>query len=150
MIIFLDIDGVLNNWNTFSMPDVEALDKGLITRETVNWDKNNVLAFSAILEKTNADVVISSTWRKMFPLTHFNKFFIVNDLPPCVIDHTPLRLNSSFRGGEINAWLDGREIPHVILDDDSDFFPGQPLIQTNGEIGLTLELAELAIRKLNA
>ena len=56
------------------------------------------------------------------------------------------------RGIEIQTWLD--ENPGVekfiILDDDSDMVHLMPhLLQTDGEFGLTNEIADKAIKRLN-
>jgi predicted mannosyl-3-phosphoglycerate phosphatase (HAD superfamily) len=49
-IIFLDIDGVLNNYNTLG--------------EGLNWESNAVKILKRIIKETGAKVVLSSTWRR--------------------------------------------------------------------------------------
>jgi hypothetical protein len=55
------------------------------------------------------------------------------------------------RGDEIREWL--RKNPEVtkyaILDDDSDFYPDQPLFKTTFETGLTDEIAKQVTNYLN-
>lgn len=54
------------------------------------------------------------------------------------------------RGEEILEWLSRHpEVTrHVILDDDSDFLPRQPLVKTPFETGLSADHVELALMLL--
>lgn len=65
-----------------------------------------------------------------------------------IIDVTPTL--SGIRGDEVNAWL--AKHPEVekyaILDDDSDFYPDQPLFKTSFTGGLTDDIAEKVIEYL--
>jgi len=131
-IIFLDIDGVLNNYNTVC--------------EGVHWEPGLVKILKRIIAETKAKVVISSTWRR----TEYYRNIIKNDMKIDFIDVTPKLWKK--RGVEIQTWLD--ENPGVekfiILDDDSDMVHLMPhLLQTDGEFGLTNEIADEAIKKLN-
>jgi hypothetical protein len=54
--------------------------------------------------------------------------------------------HNGFRGREIWAYVFENEIEdYVILDDDRDFYPNQPFVHVNMDVGLTLADAELAI-----
>jgi hypothetical protein len=69
---------------------------------------------------------------------------------PCpVVDKTPG--GGGFRGNQIADWLEstGFEGRFVCLDDDSDFLPSQPLVQTENQLGLTAEHADRCIALLN-
>jgi hypothetical protein len=152
-VIFLDIDGVIcTDCKTFNP---ECLDN-----------------LKHILDKVpDAVMVLSSCWRHGFidwlnPLhsiiprnevietmeTWFVRGGWTKDLSKRLIDSTPT-LGGDHRGSEISEWL--KKHPDVsqfcILDDDSDMEPLMDhLVQTNGEVGLTLDDAEKAISKLSS
>jgi hypothetical protein len=144
VIIFLDIDGVLNSteWSEcrplrgFIPPGTaqQAFDEERI-------DPNCVEHLRRIVDRTGAKLVLTSTWRHRMSLSEFVRLFALygwNDAP--VIDVTP-RFTGLIRGRgyEVEAWLGNNEYagPYVCVDDDDDFRAGQPLIQTNPEVGLT-------------
>jgi len=131
-IIFLDIDGVLNNYYTLG--------------EGANWDPDLVKILNRIIKETKAEIVLSSTWRQITQYCDIIK----NDMKIKYIGETPKLWEK--RGVEIQTWLD--ENPgvekFVILDDDSDMVHLMPhLLQTDGEFGLTNEIADEAIKRLN-
>jgi uncharacterized protein YaaR (DUF327 family) len=131
-IIFLDIDGVLNNYNTLG--------------ERLSWESDSVKILNRIIKETGAEIVLSSTWRKLKSYRNIIK----NDMKINYIGKTPSLYKK--RGIEIQTWLD--ENPgvekFVILDDDSDMEHLMPhLLQTDGEFGLTNEIADEAIKRLN-
>ena len=162
-IVFLDIDGVLNNerhatWlhenvqkgAGFGMP--WELESGNITPETVGWDPANLEALWHIIDETDAKIVVSSTWRlgrRSVFFREISKVAFGRALP--VIDITPV-INEigSIRGDEVNQWLEGAPMVErwVCLDDDGDFHPNNNLVQTNMEVGLTMEDARRAIEIL--
>lgn len=158
-IVFLDIDGVLNNWGqAIEDPDwdflggLSELSRGIITRDSVGWCQSNVDALRMILDETFAHVVISSLWRKFHSIDEFRKFFRVFGLPDVVVDCTG-SVDNGFRGNEVNLWLQNPRFTverHVILDDERDFHPDQPLIKIDGQFGLTKEHARKAIEILNS
>jgi len=132
-IIFLDIDGVLN------------------CKETVNRyngfigiDPFLVAIFNRIIFATDAKIVLSSTWR--------HAKVSRDEVRRRVMDFIDITPNiGTMRGDDINAWLSKhRDIKkYAILDDDSDFYPGQPLFRTTWAKGLTEEIAERVINHLN-
>lgn len=152
-IIFLDIDGVLN------VMSQEFDDYGQL------FNPIFVKNLADIIEKTNAKLVISSTWR------FSGREFMMNmwrhrNLPGEVIDATPdLGFNDNIvRGDEIKAWLE-KNIDKVdnycIIDDDDDMLPEQlyNFVKTSGNIdhpdcddigyGLTKICSEKVIEILN-
>lgn len=161
-VIFLDIDGVLNNiarchWlhenfqRGSGFGSWGELADGNITVETVGWDPVNVEALRFLLDETGAGIVITSTWRIMCDLDAIRSFFIPFNLTPNVIGETPrIRETGSIRGDEVAAWLEDRpEVERfVCLDDDGDFHPNQNLVQTTIDVGLTIEDARRAIEIL--
>lgn len=140
-VIFLDIDGVLNN-----LEHCIKLDK-LLGKEQywalfravsqMPFDYQSCLLIKRLMKETDAKVVLSSTWRANIKnIEIIEKFAQIN-----ISDRTPI-LNT-IRGEEIKKYL--LEHPditqYVIIDDDSDMLPEQTkyLCLTNGEIGFTEE-----------
>lgn len=136
-IIFLDVDGVLNNAK-YAMAQVDA----------AAWDPACVERVRRMVNDTGAKIVISSTWRWMHTLEWF-----VQQLQCDVIDATGSGCSS--RGQEIQNWLDREHDDliecFVILDDDPDMLESQRpyVVQTHFEIGLTDEHVRQAIVILN-
>lgn len=120
-IIFLDIDGVLNNADTTDKVDgFTGLDPYLIAN------------FNKIIDAhPDAKIVISSTWRK--PLAFMKSYsdfaglkrlLAERGLKGEIIDHTPIKMSYVTRGGEIRMWLEeARELgvtQFVVIDDDTE------------------------------
>lgn len=144
-IIFLDIDGVLNNYN--SMKDgtwVQAMN-------SKNWEETALDNLYWLLQATKAYVVISSSWRIIKNDIHWwNEQFASVGLPKLVVGITP-RSSDGFRGREVKAYVEEHDVQsYIILDDESDFLEGQPLVKINGSVGLTLEDTHKAKEMLNA
>jgi hypothetical protein len=126
-IIFSDIDGVLNcsrTANPRKFPYVA--------------EPELVARFHTVLERTEAQIVLTSTWRYdpagLFSAKHWGIPFI---------DITP-DLPKKPRRDEILAWLRGH--PDVtrfaVLDDEDDELDGLPLFQPSAVTGLTEEMAQ--------
>lgn len=131
-VLFLDIDGVLNNNHT-----LERFEGAL------GIDPAMVKSLKFILYQTKAKVVLSSTWR-LYPSA---KAEVERVLAPYeVIDVTPDNNGLTSRGTEIQQWLDAHpEVErYAILDDNEDFLEHQKpnFFQTfrveNGELFLGL------------
>mgnify|MGYP003378926671 FL=1 len=103
-----------------------------------------------LVEKTDARIVITSTWRK----TEEGKRVLQNileqyDLANRIIGYTPI-LNTK-RGEEIKSFLEtlNVEASYIILDDDDDMEELTPyLILTNMKTGLTEEKMTEGMQKL--
>ena len=141
-IVFLDIDGVLNNVASAA--------------EGVDIIPEKVILVRRLCEITGAEIVISSSWRIMYDLAHIRDVLYHTGLKQVqVIDETP-RLNSigSTRGHEIQKWLDEHPevTEYVIFDDDSDMLPDQKLnfIKTENFVGLTYKEFDEALSILGA
>jgi hypothetical protein len=113
-IIFLDIDGVLNS-HIIAEEWYRRTKKGgyggwfkeedVITEDDVKWGYKNVDKLRDIVNKTKAEIVISSDWRKGFSVKKFKEMFEIygwEDAP--VIDRTSVRYKNN-RGLEVNEWL---------------------------------------------
>ena len=145
-VIFLDIDGVLNNWQ--SMQD----DTWSSERTWRGWDTSALARLVFIAAQTNAKIVISSTWRKFIGTTvdWWNEQFLEAGTSLKCVGLTNCSRNG-FRGREVADWVDTCPglTAYVILDDDSDFYEWQPRVHTPGQFGLLDEHANEAIRLLN-
>lgn len=149
-IIFLDCDGVVNSkkFMLATGPIQSASSNGW----KEDWiDPEAIVLLNEIIERTNASVVLSSTWRRLNTLEVINNAFKAMGFISTIIDKTPY-LGGADRGKEIDAWL--KEYPlvskFIILDDDSDMYPHMDkLIKTSWEYGLTQVEVELAVDMLN-
>lgn len=171
-VIFLDIDGVLNNevfvnsfWAICRQVDLKR-DDAKALRKIVMADKYgthfcptacNMLEY--LIKETNAKIVISSSWRSS-GLQYMQDMWRERCLAGEVIDITPdaARFNENGlwttkeRGYEIQEWLDKNPVEqYVIIDDDKDMLPHQMqnFIQTDYVYGLSLDNVERAIKILN-
>lgn len=123
-IIFLDVDGVLNNSETTDRIDgFTGLDPLLIA----NFNRITAAV-------PDAKIVISSTWRKALPFmkayTDFDglkRLLAERGLKGEIIGHTPINFSYVTRGGEIRMWLESAEAKavapitdFVVIDDDAE------------------------------
>lgn len=133
-VIFLDFDGVLNN-----LGSVLAL--GSPSRV---FDPVSVGLIRKLCDKTNAGIVVSSSWRVGRSIED-----LIEDMTRCgagsiaakVIDKTPgLGVK---RGHEIAEWIKTFSFTgqYVIVDDDSDMLPCQQnnFIHTTWEDGFRVQ-----------
>jgi hypothetical protein len=135
-VIFLDIDGVLNAGETMHRREL---------------DTRAIAALVAIVQRSGAKIVISSTWRLHHRIDELKALLAQRGFTGEVIGTTP-RLSRRWdlgdttagrqRAREIRAWLD--EHPEVeafaILDDEPDLAPLQDhQVQTDPRHGLRLE-----------
>jgi hypothetical protein len=146
-LIFLDIDGVMNNENYFHNGPED------LTWDT--FDPKSVELLNRLTNKTKAKIIISSDWRKQHSLSELKRIFKKNKVTGEVIGTTPVlkfkpfkwadtniiedeinkRNNIPVRGLEINETLlsikeakSDYEIDYIILDDD---ISGALLLQNN-------------------
>lgn len=150
-VIFLDIDGVLNNNKTYSRMDFGAytMRGTAFTREDIDWDTDCVDQLKRIVLATGAKIVISSTWRKLFSLDELRLMFAMYEIDAEIIGCTP-ESQRGFRGDEINQYLSHHTIEdYIIIDDDTDFYPQQQRVKTSIEVGLTKRKADKAIKGIS-
>lgn len=150
--IFLDIDGVLNTENNIVL--LKELGEGIIDDICfAKFDDRCVKYLDLIIKKTNAKIIISSTWRKL-GLDEMINIWKHKNLPGEIYDLTFSNDTSKkdeqreilsqwkdegiCRGHEIEAYLKTHpEITnYVILDDDTDMLPHQNFVQCNFTHGL--------------
>jgi hypothetical protein len=145
-ILFLDIDGVLNNRHTnqsFYCNNCKCVG---VKPELLDLLK-------IILDSTDAEIVISSTWREHEECMDYLKRMMGKRISSKIIGYTP---SLYFRKDEIDRWFENNKTikieRFVVLDDLEDeglegF--GDNFVQTNRHIGLTEELADKCIEILN-
>jgi hypothetical protein len=158
-IIFLDIDGVLSPrwWNS----DKQSDKYGCL------FDAKAVANLAKIVEETEADIVISSSWKNI-GLVELQNMWRDRGLPGKIVDITPdymsdellLKEDSSNmdylyeRGSEIQGWLllHGDDVGrYVIIDDMDDILPEQlsHFVQTDPEFGITIDDVKKIVHLLN-
>lgn len=139
-IIFLDVDGVLNTPKFIHRNGFTAIDDILVDI-VVN-----------IVKATNAEIVLSSSWRvdekdKRIVFETFKEKNID------IVDCTPWLSQNGWveRNEEIRAWLENNIVDKfAIIDDTPDAnIPGS-FFQTDENIGLTVAIAEKVIEHLNS
>lgn len=137
-VLFLDIDGVLNSREWFIVNKENIIFYGgLMHRHAEDLDPVACKLVNALCTEFSLYIVISSTWRKFHTLVEIQRMFAYRGLYAPVIGATP-QLRGGFRGQEVDEWLHDNPgvTKHVILDDDGDFKPEQPLVLTNSEYGV--------------
>jgi hypothetical protein len=148
-IIFLDIDGVLNNLESLRLPRTKLKSS---THSYSAAHPSCIEALNRIITETQARIVVSSTWRGI-GLGVLFEIFHEWGIKAMTVGYTPLWPIGSERGDEIAEWLSQHPevTSFVILDDGDDM--GQlrhRLVQTDFEVGLTNADADRAIAILNA
>ena len=148
-VIFLDIDGVLNGYNFWNLLGWDIISKFKSNKlkgwyreltEPFGVHESKVKRLAKIVHKTDAEVVISSSWR--FGLQSNNLSYAQRKLLDLfdkydikIYGYTP-RSESGKRDEEIKAWLlKHKEVNKFIILDDENFdlqcFMGKELIQTS-------------------
>lgn len=144
-IIFLDIDGVLNHekWYSETVGNKNVGYNG-------NIDPFSVSLINEIIDKTDAKIIISSTWKFDFTST-CTKLYEAGLINGSIIDKTP-NYQYGVRGNEIKGSIDINKIKqYVILDDDCDMLLEQKdnFIHVDSFVGVTKENVIQAIKILN-
>lgn len=156
-LIFLDIDGVLNNDST--------------KEEVAGYtfvDDNKIALLKEIVDQTGAKLVLSSTWRRGWEIkeqiaepTSFDmqdiRLFeaLVEKLKQYGMELMSYTEDFGFRGEEIDKWLSswqGEPVESFIILDDMGGVEMQPhslrLVQTGFRDGLLPRHVQKAIRLL--
>lgn len=150
--IFLDIDGVINTQH-----NIERLTlQGMPWRDEVGpyFDPIAVENLSRIIDETQADIVITSSWRHKGEEA-MQTLWALRKMHGILVGITPAICRNAFclRGMEILQWIanhraeEPSEIRYVIIDDGTDFLPEQmpKAVITNPQVGITRQNAERAI-----
>ena len=161
--IFLDIDGVLATHKQYMMNCTNfhynyewASDLGV----PYPYDDKCVKVFNEILEKTDADIVLSSDWRIRWDLEQLDKIFKANNIiksPVDVTEYFPyggIQLER-WRAGEIDAYIKKHNIDNWVIVDDlnmKQFFPDdvtRVFVTTDSEGIKKSSIKDKIIKKLN-
>lgn len=144
-VIFLDIDGVLNN-------------KKLQQNRYSTILHTHIERLNTAIKLTKAKIVISSSWRYMILEKSMTKRGFENLLRTYgfigkVIGHTTSDEKISSRGLQILEWMGKhRNInKYVVLDDEDDRITefNHPFIKIDGSIGLTGRDVDRIVETLN-
>ena len=166
-IIFLDFDGVLNTEHYQNL----LCYKGEPCQDEYGalFDPEAVEQLERIVEATNADIVVSSSW-KILGLKAMQAMWEARRMSGKVIDITPKAASDNWlltadlddmdpatwqgKGMEIASWLAdhaSKDTRYVIIDDEHVILDSQQqhFILTNPHDGITEEVANRAIYILN-
>lgn len=152
-VIFLDLDGVLNSNDYLCALNTLYEKNRAITGDQYGdlFDPRCVMWLEIIIAQTDAEIVISSTWRRS-GLQAMKDLWNHRKLPGKVVDITP-RFPNEVRGFEIKMWLeDHPEVTdYVILDDNTDMLEGQKqsFVKCEANFGITLHTTVQAVKMLN-
>ncbi len=166
-IIFLDIDGVIclsSNWGGRSkkrrkwmrekgIPEYQkdSFNESLLPVYTRfdNFDKKALKILNDILEKTDAEIVVSSDWRHSATLEELGEYYLSQGILKKPIGYTTSSLPSSLpffrrddepeetRSYEILEWLkEHPEVTHWVAIDDLDMSERYSPITSNYKWGL--------------
>lgn len=117
-IIFLDVDGVLNS-NSFAESMFET--EGVRVFHEDILDKRCIVRLKTIVSRTGAEIVLSSTWRRIPEAREH----LCNQLAEFGLTiHSDTPCMGRKRGDDISEWfIRHRDLDiesYIILDDDSD------------------------------
>lgn len=148
-VIFLDFDGVLNTEQYQAQLTVD----GKPTNDAWGplFDPRAVGNLKKIIDATDAEILISSSWRYMYPLGSLRMMWETRELPGEIRDTLACGATYISRGEEIDCWLESNGQPdYVIIDDLDDFYPTQHdrYVEVNPIVGITEADAQKAIEIL--
>ena len=150
-ILFIDFDGVLNNKEMWC----HASDNTSLINDTCQYlSQKLVEKLNLIIEVTNCDIVISSSWRTYHPIKELKSFLVKKGFKYSekIIDVTP-DVNAVKREYEINVWLTKNPTEsYAILDDiafDIETEHPKRFVKTNSVYGLLDEDVKKVIEILN-
>ena len=167
-IIFLDFDGVLNTEHYQNFLYHEG--KPWQDKYGAFFDPEAVTQLNRIIDATNADIVVESSW-KYLGLEAMQEMWEARNMSGRIIDITPSSVSDSWllsanledvepamghcKGMEIASWLSDnakRGTKYVILDDEYVILDSQlpHFLLTNPYEGITEAIADKAISILNS
>ena len=167
-IIFLDFDGVLNTEHYQNFLYHEG--KPWQDEFGAFFDPEAVTQLKRIIDATNADIVVESSW-KYLGLEAMQEMWEVRNMPGRIIDITPSSVSDSWlltanlediepamghcKGMEIASWLSDNAkqgTKYVIIDDEYVILDSQLpyFLLTNPYDGITEEIADRSISILNS
>ena len=143
-VIFLDVDGVLNNQKWA----IEMYNEGVYVYRNDILYGPSLEQLKRIVDATGAVIVVSSAWRQIpNAYLHLREWLELYDME--IYDKTPYVGRE--RGDDITAWFERNpgDWQYVILDDDYDMCEHMShLVQTSFDEGLTEQDADKCIEML--
>jgi hypothetical protein len=142
-IIFLDIDGVI------AVSRDSDLEKQLfLAGQYYPFTPECVEVLNRIIEKTNAEIVLSSTWRLTLNLAELDEIFKKNKVIKSPIDVT-CNIAIDQRELEINNYLANNSIEKFVILDDLDIVGfGQRFVKIDDKTGITEIHIERIVKQL--
>ena len=158
-IVFLDIDGVLNSdaWDNKRQTTSNDFLKN-------QFDPEAIKLLNELLEKIDAQIVLTSSWRLNFDLEQMNELFSSIGIKRGIVSFTPnLNAGAGYltRGNEVLKWIiDNKNIikskplsfsDYIILDDKADYLISQTnnFFQTDKTVGLTPQVVKSIINNFH-
>jgi hypothetical protein len=148
-ILFLDFDGVMVT-NRYQ-DQLVASDNPIRDDYGAIFDPACVEYLQEIIDATDAEIVVTSTWKMHLGLDGIQQMWEARNLPGKVTGVTP-DIDPIHRGNEIAAWLatNPGAVRYAIIDDCPilDFFREeqlQHLFKVDERIGLDDETARLVV-----
>ena len=146
--IFLDFDGILNTGRY----QRELQTRGEMGRDAIGplFDPQAVDALRMLLERSGAQLVITSSWRTAGEVADVTPFYLYGAYRDSLDGEPFMGFTPGCRGLEIAEWLARHaepDVSYVILDDEEDILLRQAsrLVRINPETGLTPEDARKAM-----
>lgn len=152
-IVFLDVDGVLNNraWVDQLLRGDEEPESAFAAFQSL-LDPEAVAHLNEIVAHTDAVVVVSSAWREVMTLDEIREALSSRGFEGHVVDTTPTLPRG--RGHQIAAWIEEHGVESVCfvaLDDEHDMAPIEAAcVKTDSAVGLTRDHVLQAIELLLA
>lgn len=154
-IIFLDMDGVLNNKQHFlatkevKMPGADTLSDADLFAMKRDIAPNNIWVLGFILDQLpDLKIVISSSWRNFYQFESFKELFKIFKLDDSRITGKTPRVLSNDRRHEINLYIESfveinQKVPDWVAVDDHVIFNIEDPEKhreylTDGWLGLTM------------
>lgn len=140
LIIFLDIDGVLNN--TCDL----VVNKNITSRVV---DRNKVKLLKLVLDQVKREtgempyLVLTSTWRRVYSFVELNHLF---DCEMPWFGKTPDLGN---RSDEITYFLNYHEVDNYVVIDDHEITGHKNFVRTSSFYGLSTPEANAILRFFN-
>jgi len=148
-VIFEDINGPLIPFDEESKVDYHKY-----FSDENKWSKDAMSNLNTIIEKTDAKVVISSSYRDEKTKSRIEEMMIKAGFKYKIYDLIGNEKSKS-RGEDIKKWLSNNKIVSnfIIIDDKkkdfNDIFSKKHIIKTTHKLGITKDIADEAIEKLN-
>ncbi len=115
MIMFLDIDGVLNTTRSIDLWSTSPGNRD----NNYLFDDRAIFWINALLERADFNIVIHSTWKNSMNLHQLRDIFFHNNIKSMPVSVTPAGME---RGMSIFHWLLGhkgeQKSPYIVIDDN--------------------------------